>query len=385
MPSPSTLYVLNDAILFTGEAMVEGHSLLVRNGLIVDIVAHRSVPIGAVGISFADHILAPGFIDAQVNGGGDILFNAAPTAESCLKIAAAHRKFGTTHILPTCISDTPEVTRQAIQAVRESRQKDSGILGIHLEGPHLGLEARGIHAKEHIRGINQEDLRLYTHDSGEIMLLTVAPENATPQYVHALHENGCVISLGHSNALSEQVNSLLEIGASGFTHLFNGMGCMSARAPGIAGVALDDRRSWCGIIADGHHVSAEMIRLALRAKPAGKVFLISDAMPPAASDAPQPFQLCGETIRVENGCCVNAQGRLAGSAITLLDAVRHCVKHVGVELDEALRMASAYPAAFLGCDKKLGKLLPGYAASAVALKPDLSACAPWFKKLPVSG
>jgi N-acetylglucosamine-6-phosphate deacetylase len=200
-----------------------------------------------------------------------------------------------------------------------------------------------------------------------VILMTIAPENVTPAQIKILQKQGVIVSLGHTNAQPEQIHAALEAGATGFTHLYNGMGGMSARAPGPAGVALDDRDSWCGIIADGHHVSAQMIRLALRAKPPGKVFLVSDAMPPAGAEKPEAFQLYGETIHIENGCCVSAEGRLAGSAITMLDAVRYCVMKVGVELDEALRMASTYPAAFLGLGKTRGKLLPGFETSVIGV------------------
>src|SRR5262249_25795775 len=153
----------------------------------------------------------------------------------------------------------------------------------------------------------------------------------------------------------------LAAGATGFTHLFNGMGGLSARGGGPADVALDDRNSFCSLIADGHHVSGEMIRLALRVKP-GKIFLVSDAMPPSAADHPEPFELYGETIHIENGRLVNSEGKLAGAVLTMAQAVHNCIKKFGVEPDEALRMATLYPAQFLGLDKHLGKLLPGYEA-----------------------
>ena len=367
------LTALCDAIIFTGEAWVENHAVLVRNGQIVDIVANRRIPTEATRLSYANQILTTGFIDAQVNGGGNILLNNAPTTESCLAIAAAHRQYGTTHLLPTLMTDSFAAAQQAIAATRAARRIDRGILGIHLEGPHIAVEARGIHNKDHIRPLNNDTLALYRREEDEVFLITLAPENVTPAIIHVLREQGIVVSLGHTKALPDQIKASLHAGATGFTHLFNGMGGLSARAPGSAGIALDNRDSWCSLIADGHHVSPEMIRIACYAKPQGKVFLVSDAMAPAATDTPQPFDLYGERIRVENGQCLNADNKLAGSAITLLDAVRHCVTVVGLELDETLRMASAYPAAFLGVGDRLGKVLPGYDASLIALRPDLAA------------
>ncbi|MDX2027826.1 MAG: N-acetylglucosamine-6-phosphate deacetylase [Alphaproteobacteria bacterium] len=373
MPSSSSLTALCDAAIFTGEAMVEGHALLIQDGKIVDIVAQGKIPGDAQKTSHGGHILAPGFIDAQVNGGGNILFNNTPTAEACLAIAKAHRRYGTTRILPTCITDTPEITRQAVVAAREARKKDKSILGIHIEGPHLGMERRGVHKADYLRPLNPADMQLYRPQNGEVMLITVAPENTSPENIKALRQQGVIISLGHTQAKPEEIHAVLTAGATGFTHLFNGMGGISARDASPAQVALDDRDSWCGLIADGHHVSAEMIRLALRAKPKGKIFLVSDAMAPAATDTPQPFQLYGEAIRVESGRCINHEGKLAGSSITLADAVRHCVQNVGVELEEALRMTSTYPAEFLGLGRQLGRLLPGYEADVIALNQELKA------------
>ena len=203
------------------------------------------------------------------------------------------------------------------------------------------------------------------------MLITLAPENVLPKDIKALAEKA-IISIGHTNGLPDQVKAALAAGATGFTHLYNAMGGMTARDSGVVGVALDDPNSWCGLIADGHHVAPEMIRLALRAKPTGKLFLVSDAMPPAASEHPKSFQLYGETILVDGNRCATKDGKLAGSAITLLDSVRYCVREVGVELDEALRMASTYPAAFLRVGNKLGKLLPGFKADMIVVDAELN-------------
>lgn len=367
-----------DATLFTGEAFVEGHALLVRDGKIIDIAANSKIPGDAKRIACPGKILAPGFIDAQVNGGGNVLLNNTPTAEACLAIAAAHRKHGTTRLLLTCITDKSGVQEKAIKAVREARQKDPGILGIHLEGPYLDVKARGVHKADFIHAPAESELAAYKPEKGEVMLMTVAPESVTPEQIKKLRAQGLIISLGHTQASSEQIKAALAAGATGFTHLFNGMGGMSARATGPAGTALDDRESWCGIIADGHHVNPEMIRLAHRAKPPGKIFLVSDAMPPAAAGSPKPFDLYGETIHMENGCCVNKEGKLAGSSITLADAVRYCTRKAGIELGEALRMASSYPAAFLGLGSRLGKLLPGFEADIIALNQELKPDPVWL-------
>jgi N-acetylglucosamine-6-phosphate deacetylase len=375
----ATLTALTDAVIFTGEAFVEGHALLIEGGNILDIVGNRKIPTDAKKISYSDTILAPGFIDAQVNGGGNVMLNNAPTAEACLAIAAAHRGFGTTHILPTCISDTPEVTRKAITAVRQVRAKDKSILGIHIEGPHLGMSARGVHKEKHIRALSDDDWPLYRREGDEIMLMTVAPDNVSPKQIEQLVHGGALVSLGHTNAGADQIHAALKAGATGFTHLFNGMN-FNRGANGITGpvkAALEDRDSYCSIIADGHHVSAEMFQLALRRKP-GKIFLVSDAMPPAATDDPRPFQLYGETIRVENGRLVNAEGKLAGAILTLGQAVQNGINQFGIAPDEVLRMASTYPAQFLGLDQSLGKLLPGFKADITVLSPQFAPTDIWM-------
>lgn len=365
-----------DATILTGDASVEGHALLARGTTIIDIVSNNHIPDEAKKISCPEQIITPGLIDVQVNGGGNRLLNNDPTEEACLTIAKAHRSHGTTGLLLTCISDTPEVTEKAIHAVRSARKEDRSILGIHLEGPHLGTSKHGVHDPNALRPVSQKDINLYQRVGNEVMLITLAPENVSVDDIKTLAKHA-TISIGHTDAMPEQIKTALAAGATGFTHLYNAMSGMSARAPGVVGAALDDPNSWCGIIADAYHVMPEMIRLALRSKPLGKIFLVSDAMAPAGAADPQPFDLYGQKIEVHNGRCTTSDGSLAGSAITLLDAVRFCVKKVGVELDEALRMASTYPAAFLGLGHKYGRLLPGYSADIIVLDHNMNLHEVW--------
>jgi N-acetylglucosamine-6-phosphate deacetylase len=357
---------LCDATLFTGEAFVEGHALLIKDGKVLDIVARSKVSNDAAITSYKDKILTPGFIDAQVNGGGNVMLNNEPTEAACLAIVKVHRRYGTTRLLPTVISDSFDVTQKAVAAVRAARKKDQGILGIHIEGPHLGEQRRGVHKAEHLRGITDEDFKLYHRDGNEIMMMTVAPESVSPEQIKKLRAQGVIVSIGHTQASAEQTRAALAAGATGFTHLYNGMNKSVEPESGPAAVALSDRNSWCSIIADGYHVSPEMIQLALRAKPE-KVFLVSDAMPPSGTDNPQPFSLYGEIIHSDDGRCVNNEGKLAGAILTIAQAVKNCIDKFGIEPAEALRMGSLYPARFLGLDAKLGKLLPGYEADVVAM------------------
>jgi N-acetylglucosamine-6-phosphate deacetylase len=374
----SELTALVDATIFTGEAFVEGHALVIRDGKILDIASRSRVPADAVQVSCAGQIIAPGFIDAQVNGGGNVLLNNAPSVDAALKIAAAHQKYGTTRLLLTCFTAGKEISRDALASIRTARAKNPGILGAHMEGPHLSDARRGVHKAALLRSPDAEDLAALKPVDKETLLVTVAPECVTPQQIKTLKKQGVVVAIGHTEASVDQTREALSAGASGFTHLFNGMGGLNARSPGPAGVALDDRASWCSLIIDGFHVAPEMARLAIRAKPVGKIFFVSDAMAPSASDAPQAFQLYGETIMVENGRCVNSEGKLAGAVLTMGAAVRNSIQKFGIDPAEALSMATAAPAAFLGLDTRFGKLLPGFDADIVALDTDWNVKSTWI-------
>ncbi len=365
--TPPPPFALTDAILFTGDVFVEGHALLVDEGHVLDIIPNAKIPPHVSVHSCAGRILAPGFIDCQVNGGGNVLLNNDPTPDSILAIAAAHRKTGTTALLPTIITDAPDVTRKAIEAVRQARAENPAILGIHIEGPHISEENKGIHDGNHIRPLGLSDEILYKPEEDEIVLVTLAPEQATPEQIERLWRGGAIISLGHTAARPEEIRAALAAGATGFTHLYNGMGPIRSREPGPAGVALDDPESWCSLIADGHHVAPELIRLALKAKPENKLFFVSDAMAPAGAEKPEPFFLNGEKISPDGDVCRNAESRIAGAMMTLGEMVSHAIRELKMDPRRALRMASAFPAAFLGLEKKIGFLLPSYRADIVAL------------------
>lgn len=378
--SQGGVFAICGAVIFTGEAFVENQALLVKNGQILDIAPLRHIPRDLEIIEAPEAILAPGFIDCQVNGGGNSFFNENPTAETALAIAEAHLKSGTTRLFPTLITETPETTRKALQAMIEARQVCPNILGVHIEGPHISLARRGVHNAAQVRKLSEEDLDLYKDFAeskrGGRLILTVAPESVTPHQVKVLSECGVIVSLGHTESEPKQIRAVLEAGARCFTHLFNGMGGLSARSPGPAGVALDDEASYCSIIADGHHVSAEMLRIAYRLKQE-KLFLVSDAMPPAATTNPQDFMLYDEKIRIEQGACFSGTGNYAGSMATLVQMVGHLIRTVKIQPEAALQMASRNVAQFLGVGEKYGKLLPGYEADIVLLTPAFGVNGVW--------
>lgn len=323
-------------------------------------------------------LLAPGFLDCQVNGGGGVLFNDAPTVETIARIGAAHRSYGTTGFLPTLISDTPGVMREAIAAVDAAiAQGVPGVLGIHLEGPYLAPTRRGIHDAAHFVVPQAEEIALAGSLRRGRTLLTVAPERVGGQALRALIAEGVIVAAGHTAATYDQMRTALDLGLRGFTHLFNAMTPLTSRAPGAVGAALDDRESWCGLIVDGQHVHPAALRVALAAKPRGKLFLVTDAMPPVGSPE-NSFTLNGQTIVCRDGRCTDASGTLAGSCLDMIGAVRNAVATLGVGVAEALRMASTYPAAFLGIGHERGAIAPGLAADLVELDAALAMRATWI-------
>ncbi|EIM03251.1 N-acetylglucosamine-6-phosphate deacetylase [Rhodanobacter denitrificans] len=315
-------------------------------------------------------MLVPGFIDVQVNGGGGVLFNEAPTVETLRRIGAAHRRFGTTGFLPTLISDRVEVMRAALAAVEQALAEGvPGVLGIHLEGPYLAPARKGVHDAKYFHAPNRDELALLCAPHRGVRLLTLAPDQVPTASIGALVDAGVIVCAGHTAADYATTRAALAAGVRGFTHLFNAMTPFGSREPGVVGAALEDADSWCGIIVDGHHVHPASLRVALAAKPRGKLLLVTDAMPPVGADRPD-YVLNGETIIVKDGICQTAQGVLAGSALDMASAVRNGVEMLGLPLDEAVRMASSYPAEFLGLAESHGRIAVGCRADLVALDDD---------------
>jgi N-acetylglucosamine-6-phosphate deacetylase len=311
--------------------------------------------------------LAPGFIDVQVNGGGDVLFNDAPTPQSIRKIAAAHRQFGTTALLPTLISDSLEKMRSALAAVDALSDGEDGVLGIHLEGPFLSPEKSGVHDRRFIRRPTSDDLDLITARRRGVTLVTLAPEQVPSAFIGKLASAGVRVALGHSMATYAETREAMAAGLTGFTHLFNAMRRLESREPGPIAAALESPRAYYGLIADGVHVAPAMLRLALRG--AGRPMLVTDAMPPVGGTRVS-FHLNGQEIVVREGRCARQDGRLAGACLDMASAVRNCVRLLDIPLAETLPLASTNPAHFLGVDDRLGKLAPGMRADMVAIDPD---------------
>ena len=374
---------LSGARLHTPDGLRTGRALLIADGTIRDIVADREIPAGARVTKLAGGTLAAGFIDLQVNGGGGVMFNDAPTAATVATIGRAHRARGTTGFLPTFISGARADMARAVAAVREALDAgEPGVLGIHFEGPHINPARRGAHDVGAIRPLGAGDRDLLASLGPGRTLVTLAPECVAPADIAALAARGVIVAAGHSEADAETMRVAMAHGLTGVTHLFNAMGPLGHRAPGATGTALTEDRLACGIIADGAHVHWDVVRLAWRAKPRGTLFLVTDAMPPVGApevvSSAVPFRLGGEDVRMEGGCLRTADGRLAGSLLDMGRAVRNCVAHAGIPLDDALAMAAAYPADFLGLAESRGRLAPGLRADLVWLDDELGVRATWI-------
>jgi len=370
--------LLNGRVLIDSE-LVENRCVLIEDDRIVDVVepadprcasAHKH--------DLGGKLLLPGFIDLQVNGGGGVLFNDAPGVESIRAIGAAHRRFGTTGFLPTLISADLDVVAEAIAAVQAAlAAKVPGVLGIHIEGPFLNVERKGIHDPEKFRELDPAAVELLTSLRGGRTLVTLAPEMTTPAMIRKLVDAGVVVSAGHTNATYDEIREALHEGLTGFTHLFNAMSQLTGRAPGVVGAALDDPDSWCGIIVDGEHTDPVVLRISMRCKRHDRFMLVTDAMPGVGTNN-KSFLIGGRKITVSGNLCLDDDGRLAGSNIDMASCVRNAVSMLGLSLPEAARMASLYPAEFLGVAHEVGRIAPGFKANFVVADNQVQVSETWI-------
>jgi len=372
-----TLALVNAQVL-TDEGFRDDLAVLVEGGRIAALVPRA----GAAGADATRDLdggfLLPGFIDAQVNGGGGVLFNNDTSVDAIAAIGRAHRPYGTTGYLPTLISDDAGVMARAVAATRAAIAAGvPGVLGIHLEGPYLAPARKGTHDASKFRVPGADEIAMATSLDNGVTLITLAPERVPAQTLREFVRRGALVVAGHTAGSYEEIRAGLEAGLRGFTHLFNAMSPLQGREPGAVGAALEDRDSWCGIIVDGVHVHPGSLRVALAAKPRGKLFLVTDAMPMVGADSPS-FDLYGETITAVDGVVRNAAGALAGSALDMATAVRNCVHLLGLPLAEAARMASTYPAQFLGLDDRLGRIAPGLRADLVLMDAALQVRETWI-------
>jgi len=364
--------------LFDGSALLGPRRVEIADGLIAAVLD------GGRGMEADETIdlppgvtLSPGFIDIQVNGGGDALLNDDPSPATIARIASAHRRFGVTGLLPTLITDHADKLA-ALAAIAGEAMAIAGVLGFHLEGPHLNPARKGVHPPRHIRPMGPQDRELLAGFARRgRSLVTLAPETVETADIAALAALGLRVSAGHSDATADRMRAAREAGIAGVTHLFNAMSQMTAREPGLVGAALADDRLFAGIIADGAHVAEASLRAAFRAMGPDRLMLVTDAMPTVGGRRTS-FDLDGRGVVLRDGRLTDESGTLAGAHLTMNEAIRNAVRLMEASLADALRMASATPAHFLGLDAERGRISAGCLADMVAIDDAFAVTGVWL-------
>lgn len=366
--------------LFDGQKFINNPVVHVENGIITAIEPYQR----SSSITELDGLLAPGFIDIQVNGGGGLLFNNSPKLTTLQTMSYAHGQFGSTAIMPTLITDDIQIMSQAADAVSQAIANSvPGILGIHFEGPHLSEPKKGVHPAQHIREISPAEWTIFERQDLGVKIITLAPEQVSSESITRLKSLGWIICLGHSNASYSQTKAALAAGANGFTHLFNAMSALTSREPAMVGAALMSDEAYCGIIIDHHHLHPEIAKLAYKLKTAQKLVLVTDAMALIGSEQTK-FDLFGEEITLQQDKLTISTGQLAGSHLSMQQAVKNCVQDLEIPLKETLQMASLTPAQWLRQTPDLGQITIGSKANWVLLDSDLIVQETWLNGFPRS-
>lgn len=359
--------------IFDGENLLPSATVEIIDGKIAAI--HQQPVADAIRLPGT---LSAGFIDYHVNGGGGKLFNFEPSVQTLTTMINAHAKYGTTALLPTLITDSAEVMTQVAEAVASAvESKEPGILGVHFEGPHLSLPKKGVHEANFVRPIGDTERAIFQRKDLGIKLVTLAPENVTDEDIQLLVNSGVKVSIGHSNASYERAKQAEELGASGYTHLFNAMSPFTSREPGVLGAALESENAYCGIILDGHHMHYASAKIAHQAKAKGKILIVTDAMSTIGSDQ-DSFEFFGLTVKRDGDKLTTADGTLAGSALDMITAVKNAVCEMDLPLSEALNMASLYPAQYLGVDDIMGSITVGKQADLIVFNDDYQVTHTWI-------
>ncbi len=366
------MYALTHGRIYTGHEILDDHAIVIANGLIERLCPLTELPAGIEQRSLNGAIVSPGFIDVQLNGCGGVQFNDTADAvsiETLEIMQRANEKSGCTSYLPTLITTSDDLMKQGVRVMREYLAKHPHqALGLHLEGPWLNIVKKGTHNPQFVRMPDAALVDFLCENADVITKITLAPEQVAPEVITQLAAAGIIVSAGHSNATVKEAKRGFRAGITFATHLYNAMPYISGREPGLIGAIFDEPDVWCGIIADGLHVDYVNIRNAKRLK-GDKLCLVTDATAPAGADIDQ-FIFAGKTIYYRNGLCVDENGTLSGSSLTMIEGVRNLVEHVNIALDEALRMATLYPARAIGVDKQLGSIAPGMVANLTAFTRD---------------
>ncbi len=371
------MLALCHSVVLTGYQTLTDKAVIIDKGKIAALVEHKEVPPHCIQIDLKGKYLCPGFIDLQLNGCGGVMFNENPSRETLEHMQRINLKSGTTSFLPTLISDSDRVIKQAISATRDfMSQYANQVLGMHLEGPYTNPERRGIHPLEQLRQPQEEMIQWLKAQSEWLKIITLAPEMNTLEHIERLSQAGIIVSVGHTAADYARTMQAFDHGATFATHLYNAMTpTINGREPGVVGAVYDHSAVYAGIIADGHHVHWANIRLAKKVL-GERLILITDAtagaMPPEEMDE---FDFCGATVYVRDGICVDSNGTLGGSALTMDEGVRLLVNQAAIPLDEAIRMATLYPARAIRLDHQIGSIEVGYVANLTILDQDYNVSA----------
>ena len=363
--------------LFNGLDFIEHKALLIDGQNIAGIVNEDDIPTDFKVQKLDGGILSPGFIDLQVNGGGGKLFNNSPDNESLNTIISAHQYFGTTSIMPTVISDSLNILQKCTDTISNEIKNNHSLLGIHIEGPFFNVKYRGVHQKQYINTINASYLSLFEKLDKFPVMLTLAPECISIKQLKHLKSLGFKILAGHTDASYDQLEEAIKYGLDGFTHLFNAMGQISAREPGVVGSALDFDKTSASIIVDLHHVHPSLINLSFKLKPKGRLFFVSDSMATINHGEPS-FELYDEVVSESKGRIINSEGKLAGSSITQIDAIKNAYQKCNIPLASAISMATLYPAEYLGVADHIGQLKKGCRANLTHFDSDFHVHNVWL-------
>ncbi|MEZ8318880.1 N-acetylglucosamine-6-phosphate deacetylase [Vibrio splendidus] len=365
------MYALSNCKIYTGSDVLTDHAVVIENELIKKVCPISELPEGIEVRDLNGANLSPGFIDLQLNGCGGVMLNDEITADTMQIMHKANLKSGCTSFLPTLITSSDEDMRAVITAAREyHNQYQNQSLGLHLEGPYLNVTKKGIHSVDHIRKSDSEMIELICENNDLVAKVTLAPELNDPEHIERLRKAGVVVSIGHTNATYAEARQGFESGITFATHLFNAMTPMVGREPGVVGAIYDTPEVYAGIIADGFHVDYANIRIAHKIK-GEKLVLVTDATAPAGADM-EYFIFVGKKVYYRDGKCVDENGTLGGSALTMIEAVQNTVEHAGIALDEALRMATLYPATAIGVESKLGRIKKGMVANLAVFDRDFN-------------
>lgn len=360
------LEIITSKNIFTGEEWLNDHAIISDGEYIVDLISRSEVPGDAQLRDLGEQVLAPAYMDIQIYGAYGKLLSEFPEVDALVRLNDYCRSGGAAHFMPTLATNHLDVFKKAIDAIRAYwAEGGQGVLGLHMEGPWLNPVKRGAHIESLVRLPKRAEVEeILAYGEGVIKLITIAPEQIEADVLDFIISKGIKVSAGHSNATYEQACQGFDRGITAVTHLYNAMSPLAHREPGLVGAAMDDERVMASIIPDGYHVSYPAVRIA-KSVMKERLFVITDAVAETTS-GPYQHQLLGDKYE--------SAGILSGSALTMHQSVLNLVNHCRIDLGEALRMCSLYPAKVMGMDDHLGKIKKSYKTEIVAFDPRSTTC-----------